>query len=95
MVGVFYLSGWPVHAGNEMLIFQSPHIKVSNSVQEYVAMISTEFVQDNLRGRNVHLYLRYNFSNEVQCGSIPFHPVSVSNAVPPLLNLIRSAWSIF
>ena len=90
-----YLSGWSVNAANEMLTFQSPHIKVPNSVQEYIAMISTEFVQDNLGGRNVHSHLRHKFPHEVQCGSTPFRPVSASNAVPPLLNLIRRAWSIF
>jgi hypothetical protein len=90
-----YSSGWPVHATNEVLTFQSPHIKVLNSVQEYVAMITTEFVQDSLVGRNVHLHLRHKFSHEVQRGSISFCPVSVSNTVPSVLILIQNAWSIF
>ena len=71
-----YLSGWSVRAANEMFTFQNPHIKVPNSVQEYVAMISTEFGEDSLRGRNVHSHLRHQFSHEVLCGGIPFRPVS-------------------
>lgn len=90
-----YSSDWPVHATNEVLTSQSPHIKALNSVQEYVAMIATEFVQDSSVGRNVHLHLRHQFSHEFQCDSIPFLPVSVSNTVPSVLNLIQSACSIF